>query len=357
MKLVFDAERLRNLNSGLGQYCRFLGNALMRERPEDWDLTFIVPPSEMNMFGPEARHLRTKWWMRLNAPVYADVWHAAHQDVWIRPPAAAKVVLSIMDLNFLERADYSPAKKARRLKEVQARIDRASAIATISGYTASVVRKHLNIGDIPVRAIHLGNPLEIPTPLARPTSGPLASLIPGKFFVFVGVLHPKKNVHTLIPVMRAFPGMSLVLAGPDDAPYAREVIAKVREAGLENRVILPGAVDDPTKRWLFANTRALLFPSLSEGFGLPVVEAMSFGKPAFLSRLTSLPEIGGDAAYYFDSFEPDAMADVIQRGLADFDADPAAASKRIEHAGSFSWERAARSYWDLYREVQLAQRR
>jgi glycosyltransferase involved in cell wall biosynthesis len=357
MKLVFDAERLRNLNSGLGQYCRSLGKALMRQRPEDWDVTFIVPPSEMTIFGPEARHLRTKWWMRMNAPVYADVWHAAHQDVWIRPPAAAKVVLSIMDLNFLERSDYSPKKKARRLEAVQEKIDRASAIATISEYTASVVRHHLDVGDIPVRAIHLGNPLETPTPLARPASGALAALAPGKFFVFVGVLHPKKNVHTLISVMRAFPDLSLVLAGPNDSPYARDVVTKAREAGVENRVVLPGAIDDATKRWLYANSRALLFPSLSEGFGLPVVEAMSFGKPAFLSRLTSLPEIGGDAAYYFDSFDTDAMVDVIRRGLAEFDADPGAASKRVEWAGKFSWERAARSYWDLYREVQIAQRR
>jgi glycosyltransferase involved in cell wall biosynthesis len=355
MKLVFDAERLRNINSGLGQYCRALGNALVKERPEDWDATFIVPPDEMTVFGPSARHMRTKWWMRFNAPVYADVWHAAHQDVWIRPPAAAKVVLSIMDLNFLERTDYPPEKKMRRLKAVQEKVDRASAIATISEYTASVVRKHLDVGDIPVRPIHLGNPLESPTPLARPT-GPLGRLERGKFFVFVGTLLPKKNVHTLVPLLPLFPEMSLVLAGPKSR-YAEEIVAQARQLGVADRLIVPGVIDDATKRWLYANGRALLFPSLSEGFGLPVVEAMSFGKPAFLSRLTSLPEIGGGLACYFDSFEPASMAAVIRRGLADFDAEPGAAAKRVEHAGRFSWERAARSYWDLYREVLLSHRR
>jgi glycosyltransferase involved in cell wall biosynthesis len=356
MKVVFDAERLRNPNSGLGQFCRALGTALLEIRPPDHEIKFIVPPGRESTF-PEAPTVRTKWWMRYLTPSYADVWHAPHQDIWIRTPAAARVVLSIMDLNFLERTEYSDEKKARRLAAVQRRIDGAEAIATISEFTASVVRRHLTVPDIPVRVIHLGNPLDgVPAP-RTPPGGPLAQLKAGSFFVFLGVIHPKKNVRTLVPVMKAFPGMSLVLAGPNDHSYAAEVRRAASDAGLGDRVLLPGPVTDSTKRWLYENSRGLLFPSISEGFGLPVVEAMSVGKPAFLSRLTSLPEIGGNAAYYFDSFDPEAMVETIRRGLADHDSHPQRPAELQAYASRYSWTRAATEYWSLYDEVARAPRR
>lgn len=351
MKVVFDAERLRNPHSGLGQFCRALGNALVDIKPPDDALTFVVPPGREGTFNG-ATTLPTKWWMRFQTPAYADVWHAPHQDVWIRPPAAARVVLSIMDLNFLERSEYSDAKKARRLAAVQRKVDAADAISTISEFTASVVRTHLNVPDIPLRVIYLGNPLDGVTQVT-----PVNGLTPNSYFLFVGVVHPKKNIAALVPLMRAFPDMKLVVAGPNDHAYAGEVVQAAEMAGVRAQVSLTGAVDEPTKRWLYKNCRALLFPSISEGFGLPVVEAMSVGKPAFLSRLTSLPEIGGAAAYYFDSFDPDAMIGAVRRGLEDFDAHPQRPAELRAHASRFSWMRAATEYWALYDEVLRSPRR
>ena len=355
MKVVFDAERLRNPNSGLGQFCRALGSALIDVKPPDSALSFVVPPGLEATFDGTPT-LRTRWWMRFQTPAYADVWHAPHQDIWIRPPAAARMVLSIMDLNFLERADYSEARKARRLAAVQKKVDAADAIATISEYTATVVRKHLVVPDIPVRVIHLGNPLDGVIGAGQPPA--LSSgLRPQAYFLFVGVIHPKKNVKTLVPLLRAFPDMSLVLAGPHDHAYASEVRRAVVDAGVGDRVIMPGPVRDDAKLWLYQHCRALLFPSISEGFGLPVVEAMSVGRPAFLSRLTSLPEIGGGAAYYFDSFEPESMIDTIRAGLADFDAHPQRSAELRAHAARYSWTRAATEYWALYDEVLRSPRR
>lgn len=351
MKVVFDAERLRNPNSGLGQFCRSLGNALLEIRPPDATLSFVVPAGMESTFAG-APAMRTKWWMRYQTPCYADVWHAPHQDIWIRPPAGARLVLSILDLNFLERPEYSDAKKARKLAAVQKKIDAADAIATISEFTATVVRRHLTVPDIPVRVIHLGNPLD-----GINRGGPVGGLRPNGYFLFVGVIHPKKNVATLVPLLRSFPDMSLVLAGPNDHSYANEVRRVAHESGVGDRVILPGPVSNEDKLWLYENCRALLFPSVSEGFGLPVVEAMGVGKPAFLSKLTSLPEIGGSAAYYFDSFEPDAMIAALRRGLSDFDAHPQRPDELRAYASRYSWTRAATEYWALYDEVFRSPRR
>jgi glycosyltransferase involved in cell wall biosynthesis len=84
---------------------------------------------------------------------------------------------------------------------------------------------------------------------------------------------------------------------------------------------------------------------------------MSVGKPAFLSKLTSLPEIGGQAAYYFDSFDADSMAETIKHGLADFDSHPHRPDELRAHASRYSWMRAATEYWSLYDEVFRSPRR
>jgi glycosyltransferase involved in cell wall biosynthesis len=351
MRILVDTERLRNPNNGLGQLCRRLGEELARQRPPRDHLTFLVPDARRGIFGADVAYATPRWWQRVLPSGRYDVWHATHQDSAFVPSRGSRMVLTILDLNFLERADYSASKKARRLASVQRKIDRASAIGTISAYTASVVRANLTVPDIPVEVIYLGNPLPPngsggTAPRSDSTLAPLASGIP--FFLFVGVLHPKKNLHTLLPMLAHLPGASLVLAGPDGHAYAARLREEADSLGLRDRVLIPGAIDDETKRWLYQRCTGLLFPSLSEGFGLPVVEAMSYGKPPFLSRLTSLPEIGGDAAFYFDSFDALDMAETVRRGLDRMAHDPALKDRLVQRANRFSWQDAARAYWTLY---------
>ena len=77
--------------------------------------------------------------------------------------------------------------------------------------------------------------------------------------------------------------------------------------GLEERIILPGEISDMDKYWLYKNCEAFVFPSMYEGFGLPVIEAMNFGKPVFLSTFSSLPEVGGKYALYWENFDSQLM--------------------------------------------------
>ena len=354
LAILVDTERLRNPNNGLGQLCRHLGEELARQRPRDARLSFLVPENRRGIFGAAVGYETPHWWQRLLPSGGYDVWHATHQDSVFVPSRRSRVILTVLDLNFLERADYSATKKARRLAAVQRKIDRASAIATISAYTASVVRANLRVPDIPVEVIYLGNPLPPSGSAgARPRSDSTLALLEDgdPLLLFVGVLHPKKNVHTLLPALTQLPGWSLVLAGPDNHAYAARLREQVDALGLRQRVFIPGAIDDETKRWLYQRCTALVFPSISEGFGLPVVEAMSYGKPTFLSRLTSLPEIGGEEAFYFDSFEPTDMAETIRRGLNSFAVNPDWGDRLRRRASQFSWERAANAYWSLYARV------
>ncbi|GAB3262000.1 hypothetical protein GCM10027347_27400 [Larkinella harenae] len=344
MTIFIDTERLRDLNSGLGQFCRQLGHELVRQKPSSAQLTFLVPEHQQGIFGPDVQYKTATWWRQWYHPGSYDIWHCTHQDSKFWPISKlTRTVLTIHDLNFLERPDYPDARKQRKLASLQRKLNRSSALATISDYTASVVRQHLTVPAIPMTVIYNGNSLNQAISEPFPVASP--------FFLFVGVIHPKKNLHTLLPLLEAFPEWHLVLAGPDSHPYAAHLRQQAEQLGIAERLVMPGVISEAAKSWLYQHCEAFLFPSLSEGFGLPVVEAMSCGKPVFLSQSTSLPEIGGRDTYYFESEDPASMAETVFAGLNDFRSNPFRASRLRQQAARFSWEQAARQYWALYTDL------
>src|SRR5690606_36577767 len=119
---------------------------------------------------------------------------------------------------------------------------------------------------------------------------------------------------------------------------------------VTDKVKVVGPVSAEEKYWYLKYCKAFLFPSLAEGFGLPVIEAMYFGKPVFISDRTSLPEIGGDAAYYFCDFDAAYMQGVLEEGLTCHDRLQRADAVR-EHAEQFDWNKVAAAYLDIYRSL------
>lgn len=348
-KILIDTERLRDLNSGLGQFCLNLGYELARQKPATDELTFLVPAQQPPVFGDTVQSRPAVWWDKLWRSDEFRVWHATHQDAAYWPSSHAKLILTVHDLNFLDRPDYSNAKKQRKLADLQRIVDRACAITAISEYTASVLRDRLTLPDVPLKVIYNGVS-KLASSVLMDTVVKIA-IADAPFFLYLGVIHPKKNVHTLLPLLQAFPDYKLVMAGPDAHEYARHVHDQAAKLGVSDQLIMTGAVDEATKSWLYERCEAFLFPSLTEGFGLPVVEAMSVGKPVFLSNLTSLPEIGGRDAVYFKTFEPDDMVETFRLGMQDFYDDPLKADRLRWRANRFSWERAAQEYWRLYQQV------
>ena len=126
----------------------------------------------------------------------------------------------------------------------------------------------------------------------------------------------------------------------------------IDENGLQNRVFLTGKVSDRAKQYYMKNCTAFLFPSIREGFGLPPIEAMSFGKPVFLSDKTSLPEIGGDIANYWTDFDPEYMKNILFNGLENFDRNKEEIETLLKkRAASFDWKIAASDYLKVYNQI------
>jgi glycosyltransferase involved in cell wall biosynthesis len=177
--------------------------------------------------------------------------------------------------------------------------------------------------------------------------------IDGAFVLYVGTLEPRKNVVRLIEAFAMARSLSddfprkLVLAGRKGWQY-KEIFAKVRERSVEDDVRFVGGVDDADLRLLYASATAVAYPSLYEGFGLPVLEAMAAGTPVLASDVSSIPEVAGDAAVLVNPYDTREIARGLLRICLDSGLREWLRKKGEERAKTFSWERTARETREVY---------
>ncbi len=358
--VVIDVERLRNVHCGLGQFSLHLGRALLDEieapltpimlaRPEHRAHLSDREPQFLDASPwrgePFARWIRP-WYGMLPQAQPPALWHATHQDTRFLPlHRSTQLILTIHDLNFLR--EKSPASIRRRLRRLQPKVTRAAILTTASEHAAGEIREHLETGGKEIAIIPHGVCVRRDEAAAvRP-----AFLPPGPFLFTIGDITPKKNFHALADLAARLPEFRVVIAGSKATNYAREIERRAIELGLTERVILPGKVSNADRAWLYEHCAAFLFPSRSEGFGMPVIEAMSSGCPVFCAHATSLPEVGGDLAFYWHDLNPDRMAIVVRDGLAAAANDSSFGDKLRARAGQFTWKRSAQAYLALYRRL------
>lgn len=331
--------------TGLYEYCYQLGLSLQKLTNKD-GLTFYLPQSAENVFGSDSRQIIQKSIHKMIPPRFnADVYHVTYQSTRYMPKSKRlRKILTIHDLNFLYEKNGSRKKIDKRLKLVQQNINAADYLTTISNYVKNDVLENLEIGGKPFDVIHNGcHVLEFDgfdNPIYKPEN---------KFLFSIGTVLPKKNFHVL-PGLLSGNDYELIIAGRLNEEYQEKIMEVARSYNVESRVKILGTVSAENKYWYLKNCDAFMFPSIAEGFGIPVIEAMHFGKPVFLSTLTSLPEVGGDYAYYFQNFETDHMREVFKLGMEDYIKNQRYSAIK-EYAGHFSWDRCAEEYFDIYKRL------
>jgi glycosyltransferase involved in cell wall biosynthesis len=174
----------------------------------------------------------------------------------------------------------------------------------------------------------------------------------GPYLLYVGTLHPRKNLVRLVQAFASFvqspvarfqcpiPNLQLVLAGQKGWLY-EEILAQVRQSGVADRVVLTGYVPDSDLPALLSGALAFVYPSLYEGFGLPVLEAMACGTPVVCSNISSLPEVAGDAALLVDPLDVEAWVTAFCRIAADEGLRRELVERGLRQAQRFSWRRCA----------------
>ena len=362
-RIVVDLEKLRHINCGLGRFSLHLGEELLHLAPGRFEPVFFLPAgAECHFPGGGFQRIAVAPWKKETLrqflrplvspflpPPQVALWHVTNQmSKYLPLDPRVPVVLTIHDLNFLHEAphDEQVGKIARKLADIQAKIDRANAVVTDSQFVADDVTSRLRLEGRPIHVVSLG----LTPPPAAAASRP-AWLPPGPFILTVGNCLAHKNFHVLLDLLERLPGRRLVIAGKKATPYGEFLGREVSRRRLEGRAILPGEVSDADRQWLYEHCEAFLFPSLTEGFGFPVLEAMQAGRPVFMARTTCLPEIAGNHGFYLDSFDGATMALTYEAGTTAFAADPSFAPRARAHAATFSWGATARGYARVYESI------
>ncbi|MOA25446.1 D-inositol 3-phosphate glycosyltransferase [compost metagenome] len=178
---------------------------------------------------------------------------------------------------------------------------------------------------------------------------------PGGYSLYVGTIEPRKNIETLLDAYERLPlalrrRWPLILTGYKGW-RSEEIHGRIEDAQRAGWARYLGFVPGEDLPLLFAGARLFAFPSLYEGFGLPVLEALSSGVPVVCSNSSSLPEVAGEAALMSEPLDVETLTANLQRGLEDDAWRTMAIASGLRHAATFSWERCARQTIEVYRKV------
>ena len=331
---------------GFGNIAEHYSRRLAESPTDDLHFVFIVPERYVGAYGPHIDYLRREH-LRADADAYPrqiDLWHATSQAFTYRRHArGTRQLLTIHDLNFLYEKKH--IHRLKHLLRLQYMVGRSDALSVISNYVKTDLERHVTLWGKPVEVIYNGVNVPDATHASRPDF--IADGEP--FFMALGQVLEKKNFQRLVPMMRHFPDHRLYICGDTQFPYAQTLRDIIRREHADN-CIVAGRISEAEKTWMYQHCRAFLMASQSEGFGLPVVEAMQMRCPVVLARATSLSEIGSRYAHYWDRLD-DArqMADVVRHCMSA--ATPQLLADEQQYALSFSYERYTQSYLQLYRRI------
>lgn len=351
-KVFLESHNLNNLATGLGTFNFDLISAISEQDIEDLDICLNVGNylKFKKIFGNKfsyKQYITIQRYPLFYTRKKIDLWHSLNQNTKIEPHYPTKYVLTIHDVNFFE--EISNDYNHKRNKLFTEKLKRADKITYISEFAKSQTHKYFDIPDVEEKVIYNGNPVfEF-----LDTSNCINPYNKEKPFLYsIGDFIERKNFEAIVNMMVNFKEFNLIISGNHNKKYGEKIKQLILDYKLEKQVFLTGKISNLEKQFYFKHCVAFLFPSIREGFGLPPIEAMKFKKPVFLSNLTSLPEIGSDAAYYWDNFDPDYMKNKVIEGLNHFENNKMEMeSKLFERANYFSWEKSSKEYLKIYREL------
>lgn len=354
-KVLIDLSSLKNIYCGLGQVALNYGYYFKENykgESSNYELTFLLPKKLFGMFGNEVKYISStnifRKHLKILFPKY-DIWHSIHQlSRFIPTYSSTRHILTIHDLNYLY--EKSGSKKEKLHKKIQKKVDRADVITCISEFAKMDVESNLDLNGKECMVIYNGVEQYDAKVAIKP-----AIDIKTPFFFTIGVLERKKNFHVLFDMMKDMPDKTLYIAGKEPKREKnREYLYQIRKQLSDNNitnVVLLGTVSQEEKIWLYKNCEAFIFPSLFEGFGLPIIEALQFGKPVIANKGTSLVEIGGKHVGFIESFDSEHIKKVTIEHIERFSNSKEQVKAAMDYAKSFTYLKHFQKYERLYSKL------
>ena len=307
-----------------------------------------VPESMKIVKSKFPRQILYEMWNKLNIPKAenlakpVDLVHASGGAI---PPTDLPLVATIHDLSWREQKDWFPPRgsnlaetwldKARKAERIICPSETTFKDLVKAGFDEQRIRiiplgvKTRNIDKERVEDLLEENSINTP------------------FVLWVGTIEPRKNLPTLLQAMKQIPEIPLVLVGPKG--WESDLQSLIEP--IKDRVKIVGEVDEVTKHAWYKAASVFCFPSLMEGFGLPVAEAMSHGTPVVTSSTTATAEVAGDSTLLIDPKSADAISEAIREIFNKPELAKELSEKGLERAKKMTWKDTALATADIYREV------
>lgn len=366
MRIGFDARMAHYSTAGIRRYIYGLLGGLMCADRENRYTVFQSRKDRNIPQQPSNFRTRFLWtpchnrWEQLALPVELsftrlDVFHSPD----FIPPfrRRCRSVITVHDLAFLHYPEFLTEDARRYYGQIHVAVKSADAIIAVSQNTRKDLVEMVNAPPGKVHVVY-----EAPSALYRPldqnAGGMPGSIhaLPQPFLLFVGTLEPRKNLPALLRAMvkikaeRGDRTPLLVIAGKKGWLY-QETLDLITTLGLSKNTFLFGPASPEELLWLYHLAEMMILPSVYEGFGLPVIEAMACGTPVVCSRVSSLPEVAGDAAVLVEPQDTDALASAICRVLDDTALRVGMRKAGLDQAARFDWLSTARDTVAVYREA------
>lgn len=363
MRIAYDLRYAADHFPGIGTHAFCLLEALLAMPGEERFDVLWNPDLTQSRFdlGPIRRHPRVHWIERRFQPVspvsmvqVGALLRATKPDVYLSPfyflpfRAGCPCVLTLHDVWPLRLPGGLPFARRMVYQLVLARAARSRLIITSSEFSRGEIAELSAMQEDMVRVVHLG----VPPERKRLEPRRPASLPRDPFALVVGVNKPHKNLELLARTWARFgerPPLRLVSAGPEDPRNAR-LGALAEQHGAHDVTVL-GRVHEAELLWLYAHATILLFPTLYEGFGFPLVEAFRNGVAVIASDIPTLREIGDGVAMFCDPRDPEAWERAVRRAAADPQIRAEMQDRGLERAQQFTYENTARGTLRVLREA------
>lgn len=380
LKIILSVDPVKYPLTGIGRYTYELANALLLSG-EVADLRFMqgrhlhdrIPGVGQSSFSPIARIKKKVQNSRIVTDAYRLLApgikayalkgfqdYLYHGPNFYLPPFRGKNVVTIHDLSVYNLPESHPSWRVRYMKaEIDLSLRRAALVLTDSEFVKREIVEQFNYPSDQIHVIALASAEEYHLYDASEIAPILSNykLSSGGYTLFTGTIEPRKNIDTLLDAYLTLPmpfrkQWPLVLCGYEGW-NSKKIHRRIHEAVGEGWAMYLGFVPSMHLPALFSGARLFAYPSLYEGFGLPVLEAMASGVPVVCSNASSLPEVVGDAAGMCDACDFAALGRLIERGLTDETWRDGARKKGLKRSKLFSWNRCARETIKAYKTALM----